>query len=330
MHHSSRLLPVVIASLVAACAGQVVEGTGAGSTGGADGSSGDAPTTDAPTTNAPTSADPDTGGASEPTSAGPGETGDATSADPTADPTTASTDPTTATTGDTATGGGDPVCGNGVPEPGEPCDDGNAEQADGCTTLCRAPLNCLELLMLAPGTPNESYDIDPESDGSVLHVYCDMMGGGWTQVYYDEFNDKNGWSAGEISECGELGKILGGFDQFGYDDSTQKQIGLQNVAHTQLRLIAELAILDSWDGEDMFAEVDGQEVAKKACTYWDPKTCGQTKNQCGGPDWADGNQTIAGDRDHAGDIAVLKFRADLSEDADNESWGLDTVYVFVK
>jgi len=217
-----------------------------------------------------------------------------------------------------------------VPETGELCDDGNADEADGCTTMCRAPKNCLELLMLAPGTPNEAYDIDPESDGSTLHLYCDMMGGGWTQVYYDEFNEKNGWSAGEISECGELGKLLGGFNQFGYDDSTQKQIGLQNVAHTQLRLITELAILDSWDDEDIFAEVDGQEVAKKTCTYWDPKTCGQTKNQCGGPDWADGNQTIAGDRDHAGDIAVLKFRAELSEAADNESWGLDTLYVFVK
>ncbi len=184
--------------------------------------------------------------------------------------------------------------------------------------------------MLAPDAPNETYDIDPESDGGPLKLYCDMTGGGWTQVYYDEFNETNGWSAGEITMCGELGNVLGGAGQFGTDDSTQKQITLQNVAHTQLRLIAELAIIDSWDDEEIFAEVDGQEVAKKKCVFYNADTCGQSKNQCGGGGWQDGNTTLAGDRDHAADIAVLKFRAALNEGPENEAWGLDTAYVFVK
>ncbi len=32
-----------------------------------------------------------------------------------------------------------PLCGNGVTEPGEACDDGNADNADGCTTRCSYP-----------------------------------------------------------------------------------------------------------------------------------------------------------------------------------------------
>jgi cysteine-rich repeat protein len=34
-----------------------------------------------------------------------------------------------------------PVCGNGVVEPSEECDDGNAQNADGCLTTCRQPVN---------------------------------------------------------------------------------------------------------------------------------------------------------------------------------------------
>lgn len=310
-HRPLLLRSVLLACVISGCAGTVVEGTGAGSSGdsgsGADSSSGE------PSTSATTMA---------PTSAGP------TSATSDSSGTSTSTGPSTADSGDTSGAGA--VCGNGEPEFGELCDDGNAEQADGCTTLCRAPQSCLELLMLAADTPNESYAIDPEGDGTTITVYCDMQGGGWTQVYYDEFNEKSGWSAGELTDCGELGKVLGGAGQFGFDQATEKQVELLHVPHTQLRLIAELAIIDSWDDEHIFAEVDGQEVAEKACAYYDANTCGQTKQQCGGGAWQDGNTTIAGDRDHATDTALLRFHADLSEDANNEAWGLDTVHVFVK
>jgi cysteine-rich repeat protein len=34
-----------------------------------------------------------------------------------------------------------PVCGNGVVEAGEPCDDGNRQNADGCLTTCQRPVN---------------------------------------------------------------------------------------------------------------------------------------------------------------------------------------------
>ena len=50
--------------------------------------------------------------------------------------------PTTGTTGDTteaASSGGEPVCGDGVVDVGEECDDGNQEDADGCTNACKSP-----------------------------------------------------------------------------------------------------------------------------------------------------------------------------------------------
>ena len=329
--HRLSTFALVLVALVSGCPGQVVEGTGAATSGEASsgGTSGEAPTSAAPTTAGPTTAEPTSAGPTtdEPTSAGPssgeatpGTTGPADTGSETGSPGT--------DTG-VSSSGGDAVCGNGEAEPGELCDDGNPDEADGCTTLCRAPKHCLELLMLAPGTANETYEIDPEGDGAPFKAYCDMEGGGWTQVYYDEFNAKDGWSAGEITECGELGKVLGGAGQFGNDASTEKQIDLLHVEHAQIRVIAELAIIDSWDDEPVFAEVDGQEVAKKSCKHWDANTCGQNKNQCGGG-YSDGNTNLAGDHDHAMDTALVKFHADLNENATNEAWGLDTMYVFVK
>lgn len=75
-----------------------------------------------------------------------------TTASPTSDTTTTGTsDATTDTTGvgtDTGTTGGptpDPVCGNLWLEDGEDCDDGNADEYDGCTSSCTLSLRSLSL-----------------------------------------------------------------------------------------------------------------------------------------------------------------------------------------
>ncbi len=40
-----------------------------------------------------------------------------------------------------ATSSSPPICGNGVVEPSEECDDGNAQNADGCLTTCQQPVS---------------------------------------------------------------------------------------------------------------------------------------------------------------------------------------------
>ena len=315
MPRLTRLSPL-LALLVPACFGEVVEGTSAGGAaastgGGAATSTGDETTSAAPTTGGVSGGPVVTSGGSSDTGAAPA------SGSSSGDSSGAST-------------GGAAICGDGITDPGELCDDGDADQADGCTTLCRAPQSCLELLMLAPGTADESYDIDPESDGSTIKLYCDMSGGGWTQVYYDSLDAPQGWSAGQVAVCGELGGMLGGAGQFGMGAATEKLIDLQQVPHTQLRLVAELAIIDSWDDEAIVVTVDGDELANKSCNFNDPGSCGQTKDHCGNVLWSDGNVTLVGERANAANAAVVKFSASLSEDANNEAWGLDTLYVFVK
>ncbi|MGB0590517.1 MAG: fibrinogen-like YCDxxxxGGGW domain-containing protein [Myxococcota bacterium] len=83
-----------------------------------------------------------------------------------------------------------PICGNGAVESGEGCDDGNLDEADGCTSTCQSydvsqSPDCLAILHAIPGTPSGHYTIDPEGPGAggdPATVYCDMttQGGGWT------------------------------------------------------------------------------------------------------------------------------------------------------
>jgi cysteine-rich repeat protein len=73
------------------------------------------------------------------------------------------------------------LCGDGQLDPGEICDDGNADDADGCLN-CLHPKSCAEILTLAPASPSGPYHIDPKGSGAPWPVTCDMDrdGGGWT------------------------------------------------------------------------------------------------------------------------------------------------------
>ncbi|MDC0673977.1 SBBP repeat-containing protein [Nannocystis radixulma] len=115
----------------------------------------DSAATAEPETAGPTTAPSDTTTSEPVTTSGPpteGTTAPATTEGPTtaetesttADPSTtseattdATSEPLTAT--DTSTTAPPASCGNGVLDPGEACDDGNADETDACTTLCNAP-----------------------------------------------------------------------------------------------------------------------------------------------------------------------------------------------
>jgi hypothetical protein len=104
---------------------------------------------------------------------------------------------------------------------------------------------------------------------------------------------------------------------------------LLGVPHQQVRVHAEFAIIDSWDNEEIFIEVDAQKIATKTCAL-NPGTCGQTKNECGGGNAFDGPLNLVGTADHPDDGLLVRFGSTLDEAATNEAWGLDTLLLFVK
>lgn len=340
---------LLVALLLTNCAGEVVEGTSgpvteASSSGDATstgqpepgtstGTSGGS-TTDEPTTGAGTSSTTQTTGAGicGDGTVDPGEVCDDGNLDDMDDCTSkcAASSCTDGIKGgietDVDCGGACPKCsGGGVCIVDEDC------LANRCIDSVCVPVavSCLELLTMVPGLPNESYNIDPEGDGSLLQVYCDMQGGGWTQVAHEAGDMLVDWSAGDLASCGAFGMLLGGAGQFGSNAEAEKSFMLLNVPHSEARMVARVVIIDSWDTEEIRAELDGEEVASRVCKFDDPNSCNQSQNQCGSG-WNDGEIELVGHRAHAGDTILFKLRSNLSEDANNESWGLGALTLFVK
>ncbi len=79
-------------------------------------------------------------------------------------------------------GGSDPFCGDGVRDPGEECDDGNQDEADGCTTRCTAilPTQLRVKWIFNKGEAKRCKDVvfDKDSCGDlgVFDVLVEMIG----------------------------------------------------------------------------------------------------------------------------------------------------------
>ncbi|MDC0667098.1 RCC1 domain-containing protein [Nannocystis radixulma] len=89
-------------------------------------------------------------------------------------------------TGDTSTGG-DAVCGDGLVQPGEACDDGNADDSDGCTNAC-AEAACGDGIV-GPGELCDDGNAD-DSDGCTSACASTSCGDGIVQGI-EECDDGN-------------------------------------------------------------------------------------------------------------------------------------------
>lgn len=282
----------------------------------------------------------------------------------------AGTSETSGTTGPT-TGigpGTDPGTSIGTSDPAESCDDGvhNQDESDvdcggsclpcdgdamcggdadcksgTCITGSCLPLarSCLELIMVRPGLVSDSYPLDPDGDGADPQTFfCDMEppNPGWTQVFIDALDPAPAmgvWDPVVTGECGEFGGILG---PYGMGDSLALAVTAQQVPHTELRVVADAVIMDSWDlfdNDKLQVLLDGAEIVGQNCD--EPKTednlCGQTMDLCNNAMFKDGKVQLASlPVAHAADAIALSFTSNLNQPIDDESWGLDKIVVFVK
>jgi hypothetical protein len=282
--------------------------------------------TDASTTGTQTSTDQT---ASDPTTTG--TTADATSSSTTGPVATCSDGQLNQDESDVDCGGSCPPCdGEAICNDGADCKSGRCD-AGACFPLLPS---CLQLLTARPDLPSGAYPLDPDGDGAnPLPFFCDMDGGGWTQVFLDEFDGapNASWEPKPTAECGPaIGLFLG---PFGMGDTASLPITAQQVPHSELRLVSEVVIIDSWDpmDEKFLIRLDGAEIFEQTCDFSAPFSCGQNGHLCGNAGFNDGEVIVAPDPvAHAQDAIGLEFTSTLTEAIDNEAWGLDKVVVFVK
>ncbi|MSP90323.1 MAG: hypothetical protein EXR79_00730 [Myxococcales bacterium] len=210
--------------------------------------------------------------------------------------------------------------------PGEVCD------SDKCTGLGEtaesAVASCKVLLGAKPGTADGSYWVDPDGAGPkpAQKLPCDMKGGGWTRVAYDDFEaSAAGWTPGPVTSCGAWGKVLGGYAKFGGGAVTAKTFG-DLPAHTAARVDAVWVRLDSWDGEEARMKIDGQQVWSKVGVHTggDGHVCGADNG------WKDELFQAKGELAHANATLEVQFSSTLDQDPSDESWAVDNVAVWVK
>jgi hypothetical protein len=198
--------------------------------------------------------------------------------------------------------------------------------------------SCAEIRALDPGARDGVYTIDPDGPGGAapISVTCDMTnkGGGWTRVAAEDFampGAATAFSRSAITTCGAFGSILGGYKTFG-NDTVTATFPLRGVPHAEVRLTFELIVLDSWDSEVAFADLDGKRVWMIRCDKLAPATCNQTSDQCGwtGTDRLDGKVPVDLLVPHTRDVAQLSVGAILDQGSGDESWGLDNVAIYVR
>ena len=191
--------------------------------------------------------------------------------------------------------------------------------------------SCLVIFQALPASKDGTYWLDFDGTAGPVapaQYYCDMKNGGWTRLIYDDFeNAQGGWSAGSTNGCGKYGKILGGYKQFGQGAAPYKTVNAP--IHTQAKLWLQYIRLDSWDNEYGVVKIDGGQVwAKQGQANW----TGGWNNKCGDfayPDdeWDLGSGWVG---PHSAASVTVTVTSTLDQGADDESFGMDNVVLFVK
>jgi hypothetical protein len=151
----------------------------------------------------------------------------------------------------------------------------------------------------------------------------------WALHSLEDFEEVgvDGWSHGEITECGGH-RLLGGHCVENGNDLTKTFINLP--PHSQIRVVAKYMFIDSWDGETGFLKLDNRPVWLESYNH----SHGDSKhgiNICGNetPERRFG-RSIDVTIPHNGNQVTLTFGATTDEHSCDESFGIDSVMIFVR
>jgi len=197
--------------------------------------------------------------------------------------------------------------------------------------------SCSEILNAGRSTGDGYYKIKPPGANEEFEIYCDMTtdGGGWSLVKAEKFETStNGWSStNRITTCGSYGKILGGYNTL--TGANSKQYDLKSIPHKQARVEVDYIKIDSWDKEWATVMFGGKEIYKHQFCFCS-QNCQKSGGTCGGYNICGGSWPeerkihISGTVDHSSNSIVLYGSSTVNQAANDESWGFDNVYIYVR
>ena len=124
------------------------------------------------------------------------------------------------------------------------------------TTQNSAGKSCKNLLDKGQ-TDNGTYWLDPDggSNSNAFTVYCDMTGGGWTQIAVENTADAAGWSDGTLTNATVAGAATKVHGVWGTGGASHKSFDLKGVVHSQVKISGRYYAIDSWDNENNGAQL---------------------------------------------------------------------------
>jgi len=211
---------------------------------------------------------------------------------------------------------------------GTDCDDTDSGVNPGIGN-CAAYVDCWDAMDQGE-TVDGMYTIDPDGVGgsASFSAYCDITGGGWTQVFCDDMSTAldSGWNEQTTTTCGSYGTILGGVNVSAQNDTISNTISMLGIAHSDVRVDFDFIKVDSWDGESGFFDFENSNEWSQSYSHTNGvQECGSG----GAGSWLEETDSQSFDFAHTGSTALIEFYTTLNQDANDESFGVDNVCVWV-
>ena len=158
-----------------------------------------------------------------------------------------------------------------------------------------------------------------------------LVAEGWKVVFSSAFDATSPqFPATAVSQCGRFGSLLGGAGILGLKDKLTLRLDLP--AHRELHVVFDLVVIDSWDDEVTYLNVDNKRAAQITCGKSESARCNRTSNECGSDvaENLDGQVRVQSTLTHTTSNVDIAIGAILDQVRPDESWGLNNLAVLMR
>ena len=189
-----------------------------------------------------------------------------------------------------------------------------------------AVASCIAQQQANPNAQPGLYWVKAAGAAQATQAYCEY---GWTRLSLDTFDSANTtgkWTPAQVTACGSMGSILGGYGITGVGAAFTLQLS-DLPAHSALRISGAYFAIDSWDGEAGIIKLDDKIVWQQPYKFTQLSPPGPP-SICGQASYADpvfGFSVVGG---HNLPTAKFVVTSTLDQGATDEAFGADNLAIW--